>query len=264
MGLRAILQHTRCSLVYGPVDANGLMFDTLPDGVDAVFVTPSHHCPTNVTMPLERRRALLDHAIANDYMVVEDDYEFEMSFARPAAPALKSLDADGRVVYIGSFSKSLFPGLRLGYVVASEPFINEVRALRGAVLRHPPGLMQRTVANFLSLGHYDTLISRLGNAYKERRAVMADAIAQSGLTLAQPHAAGGSSFWLRLPEHGDAEELAARLRERGVLIEPGHWFFDPANAPRNHYRLAYSSIAASAIPEGIRIIGDEVAQSGFM
>jgi GntR family transcriptional regulator / MocR family aminotransferase len=264
MGLRAILQQTRCNLVYAPVDENGLCFEALPTGVDSVFITPSHHCPTNVTMPIERRKALLEHAIANDYMIVEDDYEFEISFARPSAPALKSLDPDGRVIYIGSFSKSLFPGLRLGYVVASEPFINEVRALRGTVLRHPPGLMQRTVANFLSLGHYDTLITRLGHAYKERRAVMADAIARTGLTLAQPQAAGGSSFWLRLPSGGDAEHLAVRLRQRGVLIEPGHWFFAPTNAPRNYYRLAYSSISTSAIPEGIQLIGEEIAQSGFM
>ena len=85
-----------------------------------------------------------------DALIVEDDYEFEMSFLKPPSPALKSLDTDGRVIYVGSFSKSLFPGLRLGYLVGSEPFIREARALRASVLRHPPGHIQRTAAYFLS------------------------------------------------------------------------------------------------------------------
>lgn len=264
MGLRTILTQTRCTLVNVGVDERGLRIEDLPAGVDVVFTTPSHHCPTNVTMPLARRAALLAHAAANGTIIVEDDYEFEMSFINPPAPALKSLDRDGRVVYVGSFSKSLFPGLRLGYIVASEPMIREVRALRAAVLRHPPGLIQRTVAKFLSLGHYDALVARMSRAFKERRAVMAEAIGAHGLTVAQPGVAGGSSFWMRTPHGRDAEALALALRARGVLIEPGHWFFDPQAAPRDFYRLAYSSIEAQRIAEGIGLIARELAGSGPM
>ena len=89
-------------------------------------------------MPLQRRKALLSKAQALDALIIEDDYEFEMSFLTPPSPALKSLDEDGRVIYVGSFSKSLFPGLRLGYLVGSAAFICEARALRAIVLRHPP------------------------------------------------------------------------------------------------------------------------------
>jgi GntR family transcriptional regulator / MocR family aminotransferase len=264
MGLRAILQQTRCNLVYAPVDEEGLRFEAVPPETDVVFATPSHHCPTNVTMPIARRKALLDDAAERNYLVVEDDYEFEMSFQRSSAPALKSLDKDGRVVYIGSFSKSLFPGLRLGYIVAAEPLIREVRALRATVLRHPPGLIQRTVANFLSLGHSDALIARLGQAYKERRRVMAEAIERHGLTLARPDITGGSSFWLSAPTGCDTEQLALRLRAQGVLIEPGHWFFAPDEPPHHFYRLAYSSIDPAQIPTGIALIAEELRLSGFM
>ena len=252
-GLRAILNHTRCNLIRVPVDSEGLRIEALPDGVDVVFTTPSHHCPTNVTMPLERRRALLDFAAERDCMVVEDDYEFEISFASRPVPALKSLDRDGRVVYIGSFSKSLFPGLRLGYVVAAEPLVRELRALRATVLRHPPGQIQRTVASFLSLGHYDAMVARMSQVFARRRAAMRRAIRDCGLPLAGD-TQGGSSFWMRAPDGVDARALAERLRGASVLIEPGHVFFGAPDAPRGFYRLAYSSIDEERIAEGIRLI----------
>ncbi|MBU2484954.1 MAG: PLP-dependent aminotransferase family protein, partial [Alphaproteobacteria bacterium] len=113
-GLRVALNLARCNVVNVPVDHAGMRLDALPDGTDVVFTTPSHHCPTSVTMPLERRQKLLEMASRKDFVIVEDDYEFEMSFLNPPAPALKSLDEEGRVIYVGSFSKSLFPGLRLG------------------------------------------------------------------------------------------------------------------------------------------------------
>ncbi|TVQ53401.1 MAG: PLP-dependent aminotransferase family protein [Rhodobacteraceae bacterium] len=261
-GLRDILRQTRCRLSAVPVGPEGLDPAALPEGLDVVFVTPSHHCPTGATMPMAARRALLDRAAAEDFLIVEDDYEFEMAFARPPFPALKSLDRDGRVIYVGSFSKSLFPGLRLGYVVAAEPVIHEMRALRATVLRHPPGLMQRAAAYFLSLGHYDALIRRLGRAYAHRREVMAAAVAAHGLDMAGAPDAGGSSLWLRAPDPVDTSALALALRQQGVLIEPGAPFFADPTAPRRHYRLAYSSIPAERIPDGVALVAAALREDG--
>jgi len=258
-GLRSILGQTGAEVATVDVDADGLPPEALPEGADVVFTTASHHCPTNATLPLDRRRALLDRASARNLLIVEDDYEFEMSFLKPASPSLKSLDGEGRVIYCGSFSKSLFPGLRLGYLVAPEGFIREARALRATVLRHPPGHLQRTLAHFLSLGHYDALVNRMRQAYRRRRQVMAEAIRDCGLTEAGQGGFGGSSFWMRAPEGVDTEALALGLRGQGVLIEPGRAFFDPASAPRNFYRLAYSSIAPGKIPEGIALIARAIA-----
>ena len=250
-GLRAILDSSGAEVVSVDVDEGGLPPDHLPQRVDVVFTTASHQCPTNATMPVARRVALLDAASRQGFVLVEDDYEFEMSFLKPVSPALKSLDREGRVVYAGSFSKSIFPGLRLGYLVASPSFIAEARALRSLVLRHPPGHIQRTVAYFLADGHYDALINRMRVAFRRRRQAMEDAIGEQGLTVAGQGGFGGSSIWMRAPDGACTENLAARLRGEGVLIEPGRAFFDPARPSRQHYRLAYSSIAPSRIPEGI-------------
>lgn len=250
--LREILQRSRCSVHAVAVDKDGLSPDQIPDAADVIFTTPSHQCPTSYTMPLARRHALLERAKKIGALVVEDDYEFEIAHVRPPMPALKSLDADGRVIYIGSFSKSLFPGLRLGYLVGSAPFIREVRALRSSILRHPPGHAQRTTAYFLSLGHYDSLVRRTGKALNDRRVIMEHAIRKHGLTIAGKGTHGGSSFWMRAPKHVNCEDLAVRLRdESSVLIEPGTAFFNGPKPPRNFYRIAYSSIAQARIDPGI-------------
>ncbi|MBS0565331.1 MAG: PLP-dependent aminotransferase family protein [Proteobacteria bacterium] len=258
-GLRVILGQSGAARACVDVDEDGLPPDAIPKGAHVVFTTASHQSPTNCTMPVARRRALLDRARAQGFVVVEDDYEFEMSFHKSASPALKSLDDEGRVIYVGSFSKSLFPGLRLGYLVGAEPFIREARALRASVMRHPPGLIQRTAAHFLALGHYDSHLNRMAQTFRRRRQVMAEAIATSGLALAGPGTFGGSSFWMRAPEAIDCDRLAVALRAQGVLIEPGRLFFDPAAAPANHYRLAYSSIAQGRIAEGIALIAGAIA-----
>jgi GntR family transcriptional regulator/MocR family aminotransferase len=249
-GLAGMVAQTGAALRPVAVDAEGLPPEAAA-GADVIFTTASHQCPTNATMPIARRIALLEGAARAGAVVVEDDYEFEMSFLGPVAPALKSLDAEGRVIHVGSFSKSVFPGLRLGYLVAPRDFIAEARALRALMLRHPPGLIQRTTAHFLALGHYDALVNRMRQAFRRRRQAMSEAIAAQGLRVAGQGGFGGSSFWMEAPEGTDTGALALRLRGQGVLIEPGQVFFPGPEAPRRFYRLAYSSIQPARIPEGI-------------
>ena len=229
----------------------------------SVLPVDDHHAPTTATMPLARRRALLAAAEKHDFVIIEDDYDFEMGFLQRPAPALKSLDPHGRVIYIGSFSKSLFPGLRLGYLVAPEPVIRQARELRSLVLRHLPGHTQRTAAYFLALGHHDALIRRLRSAFAERRNAMQGALEAVGLGGARAPQFGGASFWIAAPSGVDTTTLAERLRERSVLIEPGAPFFASEDLggqppPINFMRLAYSSIPSEKIPDGVAIITDEI------
>lgn len=261
--LRDILQQSRCHVQAVDVDKNGLDPDMIGPDAAVIFTTPSHQCPTTTTMPADRRMALLKRAAALDALIVEDDYEFEMTAATAATPALKSMDSDGRVIYVGSFSKSLFPGLRLGYLVGAEPFIREARALRASILRHPPGHIQRTAAYFLSLGHYDALIKRTARQFQTRRQLMQQAITDFGLTIAGQPPNGGSSFWMQAPKHVNTVELAKTLAGQGVLIEPGRPFFSGENIPMNYYRLAFSSIADHRIRDGINMIAQTLRQNNW-
>lgn len=248
-GLRPILAGTGAEVLPIPVDAQGLPPDALPPGLTAVFTTASHQSPTNTAMPADRRAELLARAEAQGFAIVEDDYEFEMSFAGAPSPALKARDEAGVVIHLGSFSKSVFPGLRLGYMVADPAVIREARALRSLTLRHPPGMLQRTLVYYLSLGHYDAQMNRMRSAYAARRAAMEAAITEQGLTPAT--LGGGSSFWMAMPPGRSSAVLAAALKARDVLIEPGAPFFANPAEGAGFYRLAYSSIATDRIPEGI-------------
>ncbi len=233
------------------IDAQGLDPSCIPPETNCVFVTPSHHVPTGVTMPMDRRRKLLDLAEKEDFLVVEDDYEFELSFLQAPSPALKSLDRSGRVLYVGSFSKSIFPGLRLGYIVAPEPVIRQARMMRTMMLRHPPGHMQRTTAYFLAQGYYDALIVKMREAMRERSEALSAALLKTDLQVVGKSQHGGTSFWIKGPDYLDSEVFAQKLEAHGVLIEPGHPFFSDPPSPCPYFRLGYSSIALDRIADGV-------------
>ena len=241
------------------IDEHGLPPEKIPDGTQAVFVTPSHHAPTGTTMPRDRRRQLLTDAEARNFIVVEDDYEFEMSFLEPASRALKAHDRNDRVIYVGSFSKALFPGLRIGYMVGPRRVIAEARELRALILRHPPGHLQRTTAYFLAQGHYDAQIRAMRRHFAQRREIMQAALADTGLEIAGAARFGGSSLWIRGPAGLDATALSRDLLSDGVVIEPGTPFFTPPDAPTEYFRLGYSSIPADRIAAGIKLIARRVA-----
>lgn len=240
------------------VDQHGLPPNDIPIGTQAVFVTPSHHAPTGATMSRSRRAHLLEQAQARDFVIVEDDYEFEMSFIEPPSPALKAIDKDQRVLYAGSFSKALFPGLRLGYLVGPERVISEARELRSMMLRHPPGHLQRTAAYFLAQGHYDLLIRDMRRKFAQRREAMIDALGRTDLEIAGAAQFGGSSLWIRAPLGIDTQNLANELLSDGVVIEPGAPFFTGENAPTDYFRLGYSSIPVEQIEDGIRLIFERI------
>jgi GntR family transcriptional regulator/MocR family aminotransferase len=238
------------------IDENGVVPGKDMNSCDFIYVTPSHQSPTTVTMPIERRARLLHDAEQQDFLIIEDDYESEINFVGEPTPALKSLDNGERVIYVGSLSKTLAPGLRLGYMVGPRTLIDEARALRRLMVRHPPANNQRLVALFLSMGHHDSLIHRLSQTYQERWQVMGDALSQYLPESTRIPSFGGTSYWVEGPRQLDTRELKKNAREASILIESGDICFLQPDPPQNFFRLGYSSIAASRIKPGIKKLAD--------
>jgi len=238
-----------------PIDADGLLASRALGQCAYAYVTPSHQCPTTVTMPLERRKQILALARKRDIVLFEDDHESELNFSGQPLPALKSLDTEGRVIYLGSLSKTLAHGLRIGFIVAPAELVRELRALRRLMMRHAPSNNAHVASLFIAQGHHDAFIRRLNLSYRERREALERALAEHLPEFVLTPSLGGSGAWLRGPAGLDGVALARRCAARGVLIEPGGIFFDkPGSLPQAHVRLGYSAIAAPLIPAGVQEI----------
>jgi len=252
---RYIHQEAGAALVPLAVDAGGAR---LAGGLDLAVLTPGAHCPTMIAMTPERRDLWLERAAAEDFLIVEDDFEGETSFTGDLA--LKSQDRDGRVIYLGTFSKVLAPGVRLGFMVAPAALIEEARWLRRLVHRSAPLNNQRTAAIFLAEGHYLSLVRRLRSEYAERyyRAMEVLPRALPGFRLPEP-CHGGSCIWLECPEGVGTAALAAEAAPEGVVFESGDPFVDAQGRDR-FLRLGLNCIATAAIPEGLQRLGRAAAR----
>jgi GntR family transcriptional regulator / MocR family aminotransferase len=221
---RDLLKQAPLRLVPIKVDAEGVDVSAgtraAPDATLAL-VTPTHQFPFGMTLPIDRRLALLDWAGRHHAWIVEDDYDCEFHHRGLPPPALKSLDRDGRVLYIGSFSKVLFPGLRLGYLVLPDA-VSE-RFARVAKATHPaPTLMvQKLVEAFMSEGHFARHLSRMRSLYTERRKALVSALeAEMPQHLEISLEDGGMHFVARLRGRTNATDLVERLRRKGIGPSP--------------------------------------------
>ena len=207
-------------------------------------------------MSQKRRKQLLQSAETNDYLIIEDDYEAEMNYFNARSRSLRSQDKNNRVVYIGSLSKTVSPGIRLGFMVAHRDIIKQARIVKEVMMRHPPTIVQEVVALFFRLGYYDSHIRNVERRYKRRWHVMNDSIAKHLGMLHRTKTRGGTSFWLTGPPGFDATELSVRLRAKGVLIDIGEIFC--LNGDKRSFRLGFAFVPLKKLEEGIRLIAEEV------
>jgi len=259
---RNIFAMTGATVLPLAIDGAGLVPSREAASCNYLYLTTGHQCPTTVTMPASRREGLLGLARANDAVVIEDGYDAELAAGGGSAAALKSLDTDGRVIHVGSFSKLLAPGLRLGYVIAPAPLARELRALRRLMLRHPPSNNQRAAALFLGLGHYKSHLRRVTQALGERAKALDRALERHLPRFKRLRGGGASSYWLEGPAGLDCNLLAVEAERLGVLIEPGDIFFAGAAPPRNFLRLGFASISRERIENGIAALGEAARAAG--
>ncbi len=257
---RNIFKLRNCNLIPLEVDEQGLVVDDRINECDVVFCTPSHQSPTTATMSLERRHELLRRASEHDILIIEDDYESELNFAGAPTPALKSLDGNDRVIYVGSLSKTLAPGLRLGYMVGPVELIDEARALRRLMLRHPPSNNQNAVAHFLALGHHDSLVHRISSSYKLRWQALDDALTEFMPDSSSAPAFGGSAFWVKMPDRADPDRVQEEASKNGILVVSGNPYYMQPTATEAYLRIGFSSIPVEKIRPGIQKLAELINQ----
>lgn len=254
--LVALLRRRGALLVYQPVDRDGMIVDERLHDCGVVYVSPGHQRPTGVALSAERRNALMAMAAERDFIVVEDDFECEADDLEAAPPALRGGDQGQRVAYVATLLQSLAPALRLGVLVASPSLVRAARALRRITTRHPPLSVQRTAAHLLALGHYDTIMARVGFVFRQRLLALRDALNHYLVHVIMiPPVRGGTAYWVSGPEGLDVRELAGAAESRGVLIQPVSRFYASGDAPRNVFRLCVSGIPEHKIRPGVEALG---------
>lgn len=224
LGARAALTAAGAVLRPVSVDAEGLNLGSLQASqrrARGAYVTPSHHFPLGATMSLPRRLALLEWAQNSDAWILEDDYDGEYRYTGGPLSPLAGLDSDGRVVYIGTFSKLLFPALRLGYMVVPEELAGRVAASRAVLDRHSPTLDQATLAAFIEQGHFARHVRRMRLIYAERRTALITALrtrAEGLLEVDVPENGMYVIAWLR--QDVDDCAVAAVVAREGIAATP--------------------------------------------
>lgn len=239
-----------------PVDAQGLDPDQLPEEFKLAYLTPGCQFPSMVAMSESRREAILLKAQAANAFIIEDDYEVGLLGHVKPKPALKSLDKDGTVIYVGSLSKTLSPSIRMGFIVAHHDIIKSAKIIRSLTVRHPPSIVQETTALFLAHGYHDFHLNKLREIYSQRWHIMREGIEKYLPMFSPGVATGGTSFWLTGPKDFDAGTFAKRLQRHGVLIEPGHIFYHNG-FPKNSFRIGFAAVSTDKINLGIQQIGKE-------
>jgi GntR family transcriptional regulator/MocR family aminotransferase len=222
--LRSALMLAGCKLVPVPVDEEGL---DVAAGVrmgrraQAAWVTPSHQYPLGVTMSAARRFQLLEWARGAGAWIVEDDYDSEYRYESMPIASLQGLDRDARVIYVGTFSKTLFPSLRLGYLVIPTDLVDRFVAVRRVTDLCPPGLYQAALADFIREGHFARHIRRTRALYAERRSALVEALRREfGGRLQVSGDQAGMHLTVLLPEGMDDRRIAARAAERNLWLWP--------------------------------------------
>ena len=220
-------RHAGARLLPVPVDPDGMVVDDLPSKARAVYTTPSHQAPTGAILSTARRHQLLDVARRDDLVVIEDDYDTEYRYVdRPMEP-LQRLDPE-RVVYVGSFSKTISPSLRLGFLVAPPDLADALVATRGDVDTQPPHLTQAALAAFTTSGDLDRHLRRTRRTYRARRSHLLgllSELAAEGVIVAHDPCLAGLHVTIRLPDDVAISVLVERLdggrRRQHDLTAPG-------------------------------------------
>jgi len=242
-----------------PLDAEGLDLEAgraRSEGARLAYVTPSHQYPMGITMSLPRRLELLDWAEQSEAWILEDDYDSEYRYEGRPIAALQGLDDAGRVIYVGSFSKVLFPSLRLGYLVVPEPLVDTFVRAKSLVDRCPPLVPQMVVTDFIEEGHFERHLRRMRTLYAERQSILIERLNERlGPWLDVNADEAGLHLTAFLDERLDGPTVAEAIEARDV-VAPLLSSYSARSLDRDGLVLGYAAVDEEAIQRGVERLGD--------
>jgi len=227
------------------------------NNVKVLYTIPTFQNPMGTTMSELKRKAILALAHKYDFLIIEDNPYGELRFKGEDVPTMKSLDAEGRVIYAGSFSKILSPGLRVGFAVAPKPILEKMVVAKQVVDVHTTMLSQIVAAEFLAWDGYDAHIKKCCDLYGKKAQLMSDCIDKylpEYITHTTPD--GGIFMWCNVNKDVDTKELLAKAVEKKVAYIPGYTFMIDTNVPQSTFRLNYSIPTEEDIIKGIELLGE--------
>jgi len=254
-GARVAFLAAGASLLRLPVDGEGADIRAIPAArpkAQVAFVTPSHHFPLGVTMSIARRLELLEWAERTGAWILEDDYDSEYRYRGKPLPSLQGLDPAGRVVYMGSFSKTMFPSLRLGFIVLPLELVEAFRRARSVIDGHSPMTEQAVLADFIAEGHFARHIRRMRALYEERQSALVETAGRelAGVLEVRP-SDGGMHLVGWLPPGMDDVQASERALAAGVHVRPLS-SCSAAKVRRGGLLLGYAALTVPQIREGVR------------
>lgn len=250
--IRAVFSAHGVRTIGAAVDDAGVDVSTFAKRRAAiVHLTPSHQYPTGAVLSLERRFAVLDWAEKHSAWIIEDDYDSEFTYESKPQPALHGLDGGRRVLYVGTFSKVLAPGLRVGYLVVPAALRTAFEAAQQVMGGHPGAITQRALGRFMESGQFARHIARMRNIYDERRIFASAAITRAfGTSVHVRDSAAGMHFCVEFPKTVDAAAFSARAFQRGVIVPPLSGYFQGTPA-LNGVTVGYAAAAPLAAKAAI-------------
>jgi GntR family transcriptional regulator / MocR family aminotransferase len=252
VGAARALAACGASMSYVPLDREGMTVPTRARGIRLAYVTPAHQYPMGTTMSLARRLALLDWARRTGALIFEDDYDSEFRFAGAPVPALQGLDRHGSVLFAGSFSKVLFPALRIGYLVVPADLVDRVQTIKSLVNRYTSVIDQAVLCDFMTEGHLARHIRRMREVYAARLAALLRAGAEHLGSVAEFSAVeAGLQTAVTFRSNFDATVVAAAAARRGVEVVPLSRY---SNGPLRHdgLLLGFAAVDAVEIQRGVK------------
>jgi len=250
-GARGALSAAGANVISVPVDGEGMIIDPgLGGNARVAYVTPSCQFPLGLAMSLTRRHQLLEWARQSHAWIVEDDYDCDIHYRSQPLPCLHALDPDGRVIYVGTFSKALFPALRLGFLIVPGDLQSGFNTARLATDLHPPVLDQMVLAAFIGRGHYARHVRRMQAAYAERLDALRRAIERSGAPLRVRPVQSGMHAIVDVVGV-NAERLHAEAAARGIESMPLSAYYFGASIRPNALLLGFGSVTPAAIRAGV-------------